>query len=159
MKKFFYLLIITLTSCGSQAPKCDDDITTGTLKEIIINNTHYSILNYTMVQLYGSEYSGVSNLSESMIKKYYETEKYIKMYLDGNTSSIPENVHDAINDYINGITINNIRTNSVDETSKSCECSATLKIPPTIIDVLTQIELNYTTQRNSDGEVYVEIER
>ncbi|MBD3749267.1 MAG: hypothetical protein IE931_07215 [Sphingobacteriales bacterium] len=157
MKKLYLLLFVVLLGCGSKAPKCEEDDTVETVKEIMFEvyqgDVHYNIMS----ELYGTDFTNnASSLlapsNESMLNKSQEIRNYIKMYIDADIKSIPNEVLDLIVENHKKFIITNIRTNSIDETSKSCECSATFKID-------NEVELNYTTQRNSDGEIYVEVER
>lgn len=153
MKKLYLLLFVLLLGCGSKAPKCD---TVEMVKKIMFELLQGDVHDKIMMQLYGFDYTGISDLSETekklLLNKIEENRRYVEMYINGNVGSIPKDVLDFMINYYNNLSITNIRTNSVDETSKSCNCSATFKIE-------REIELNYSTQRNSNGEIYVEVER
>lgn len=81
------------------------------------------------------------NERKEYLKANYQTDEKIKEIYDKYYSS----------------KISNIRPISSDKENKKCECEATLHLGTDIKDNVR--EIYYTAQKNTDGEVYVEMSR
>lgn len=154
MKKLLLLPFIVMMGCGSSTPKCEESTTVETVKEIIIEND-YQLKDIIKEKTDTTNYSAYNaeTRNELYDSKREEIEGYIKMYNNGDFESVPNNVLNIINEYYASFALSNIRTNSIDETSKSCHCTAQFEKND------YKKEINYTAQRNSEGEIYVEVER
>lgn len=152
MKKLLLLPIILMMGCGNSTPKCEESKTVLTVKEIILetyqNRVKYNILldKYSSYDITYRKFRGNEKISEmdSLLTEY------INNYVKGHKESIPDNMLKLIEEKYDSYSLTNIRTNSIDEPSKTCNCSAQFKAQ--------EGELNYKAQRNSEGDIYVTVE-
>lgn len=148
MKKLFFLPLILIISCRNSTPKCDENTTIKNVKEIMFDFWSEA---YLVSHIYDNLYDSwnVDDFNE----RRDGIRNYISLYKRGMYDSIPKNILSLIKTHLDSYSVSNIRTNSSDEVSKSCGCTAQFKN-----DVIEK-EINYSAQRNSEGDIYVEIER
>lgn len=84
-------------------------------------------------------------------RQYNERKEYLKANYQTD-----EKIKESYDKYYSS-KISNIRPISSDKENKKCECEATLNLGTNIKDNIR--EIYYTAQKNTDGEVYVEMLR
>lgn len=122
--------------------------------------------NYLSIDSYGREAGELPDFWKEMeeeldqkidaimndrFKKYNEREEYLKANYQTD-----EKIKEIYDKYYSS-KISNIRPISSDKENKKCECEATLNLGTNIKDNIR--EIYYTAQKNTDGEVYVEMSR
>lgn len=149
MKNLYLIPIIsfTLISCVDDTPKCDSEDVKRILKDISIENFNGIDIYYVYGKLYGEEIKGPYTTDEWSI-----VSNYLELYKEGKTENIPENVIQVLDMYKSSITVKNIRTINIDNTSKKCNCVGDI----TIDDSYKNKDLQYSAQLNSENEIYVE---
>ena len=148
MKKLLFLLLFALISCGNIVPKCDEESTVRTVKMIVFK---YDVIDDILRGMYSDDEVNDGAENDKVSKTTSELHGYLDSYINGDFTSIPKDMFDIIENSLKSYPLVNIRTNSVDETSKSCNCTVQYET--------RKFDINYTAQRNSDGEIYVEVER
>lgn len=154
---------ILFVSCDKPI-KCDDSQLKEQVKEILVENDLKKFSAYNANRRILERHPELKNLD--IIKNQPEHRSVfdadILVLAEGayhrkNYDAIPKEIYSAVeedyNIYMNNITpaIQNIRLNFQDDETQSCGCSASAVYPTKTIDI------TYTAQKNTDGQLYVEV--
>lgn len=128
-----------------------------------VQNTN-DLSNYLSIDSNGREYGELPHfwnemkeelqnkmdiLYDEKSKQYDERIEYLKANYQAD-----EKIK-AIYDKYYAVKVSNIRPISSDKESKKCECEATLNLGSSLKDNIK--EVYYTAQKNTDGQIYVEL--
>ena len=140
----FAMALTTLGCGGSKTPTCSDSQVTNTVIQIATEQIQNASVSQLIISEWGQSPGTVGNPTYNDLLDY-----------SGDNTEAVQSIVKMVDEQIAslGLSISAIRTSSVDETTKKCECEAT-------IDNKTgdSYPIQYTAQDTDDGDgVYVEV--